>query len=698
MRVKGVSLASKRRFDSDMRDYQNVSGWQNAEPLLPPPAATEVLEDQRGRNWVALPTNEGNELLPYIPGSAAGASLDNAHGPLDLGGFLPASKDQATESWSSDDSKAEFAKHAAHWTDKMSMQAMLGAASGGPLEKSLAAMGLGALLNPNLTNRLANAGGAVMPSRGRGPTAANAAQNAVMASLLKAIGAQQSGNALAPGSGSQTAKPPNSKGDSDWTKDLASVASALKGIVPDSGSSASKLEGLIGDCFPGGKASSNPKTDENIINDGCFGKGSGIDVGKITAGALDKAADKLMESWKVDDESSAIEQVAHKTVKDNLGNLKDVAKDPEAVWNKVKTFFNGETPAPGLPAVRMGDVDDSGDVSLLGVANIMVEKLPVSRITDLVVGPKAPPPGKPILQGGATVLSAMLPTAFLSAKVAVPSMMAKGAATVFVGGAKASLSPAAAANRTKNQGNPAPKGPASPQSTSSGSKGGASGGNGASQGTDAGDSKVGDGKVDVGGFKVPSDDPYAQEEAGDISKLPGKQHDPTASPDDEAFRLPDGRAWYPETGMSLSPEEYNSLKDTPFLRGLLQATDTTGTLGVPTKPGNWYLLGGLIDLGSPMNPGAGSIAAWWIPDSIFGLSMSPYYLQHDWTFRPEEYGAAGKPWWQMFTDWEIPSFLTGLAATNGNPVHAGLQVIYSGATSIVSLLNWYDARNPKAKP
>ena len=80
-----------------------------------------------------------------------------------------------------------------------------------------------------------------------------------------------------------------------------------------------------------------------------------------------------------------------------------------------------------MPAVRMTDLDDGVDVSLMGVANILFEGLPVSRITDMVAGPKAPPPGKPIVDGAATVLSAALPTAFLSAKTAVPSVLVKGA-------------------------------------------------------------------------------------------------------------------------------------------------------------------------------------------------------------------------------------------------------------------------------
>ena len=142
--------------------------------------------------------------------------------------------------------------------------------------------------------------------------------------------------------------------------------------------------------------------------------------------------------------------------------------------------------------------------------------------------------------------------------------------------------------------------------------------------------------------------------------------------------------------MGATPDEYNNLPDTPdWLRGILQADGQTSSLGLPVKEGNWYLLGGLIDLGSPLNPGAGTGDwTWVVPDKIFGMDMSAYYLPHDWKFIPETYGKEGKPFWDMYLDWELGPFLSGIEAAKGNPIHMGLQVIYSGATSVVSALEW----------
>lgn len=212
---------------------------------------------------------------------------------------------------------------------------------------------------------------------------------------------------------------------------------------------------------------------QNIVPGGCMpGKdgGAAVDVNKLGADALESAADELLGEWKVDDESSAAETVANKIVNDNKDQIKEAVKDPDGFLEKIKGYFSGAAAGTGEWAVRIGDLDNKGDASAMGIPNILFQGQPVSRITDLVVGPQAPPPGVIISQGKTQVLSAGLPTAFKTAKTWVVSDMVTGAPTILVGGANSTLDPPPPPPEPKTESNQAPTNPDAPPTTESGSK------------------------------------------------------------------------------------------------------------------------------------------------------------------------------------------------------------------------------------
>ena len=103
-------------------------------------------------------------------------------------------------------------------------------------------------------------------------------------------------------------------------------------------------------------------------------------------------------------------------------------------------------------------------------------------------------------------------------------------------------------------------------------------------------------------------------------------------------------------------------------------------LGIQQKKGNWYLFGGLVDLGSPEMPGAGTGVAWWVPDRFLHADMSPYYDYHD----REYYGPdvtlsdVGE-----ILDVEWNAFLRGATLDR---LQLPLQLLYSGTTTGFGLL------------
>lgn len=107
--------------------------------------------------------------------------------------------------------------------------------------------------------------------------------------------------------------------------------------------------------------------------------------------------------------------------------------------------------------------------------------------------------------------------------------------------------------------------------------------------------------------------------------------------------------------------------------------------GMQQKEGNWYLFGGLMDLGSPELPGAGAGGnAWFVPDKIFGMDFSKYYDNHDLNYygndvRLSDLGKILKV--------EGNAFWEGLGA---NPLQWPFQALYSGATTAVGTLTALD--------
>lgn len=101
--------------------------------------------------------------------------------------------------------------------------------------------------------------------------------------------------------------------------------------------------------------------------------------------------------------------------------------------------------------------------------------------------------------------------------------------------------------------------------------------------------------------------------------------------------------------------------------------------GIKEKEGNVYLLGGLVDLGSPEMPGAGNTSAWWVPDRLLNMDMSPYYDYHDKGYYGSNVGLSdlGK-----ILNHEIEAFKAGATM---NPLQLPLQAIYSAATTAVGV-------------
>jgi uncharacterized Zn-binding protein involved in type VI secretion len=462
---------------------------------------TGVYSDPAGNLLTLMPHDQGVFALPFVPGSPAELS----QGPFpEQGGFVPIEKmpqmpakappglpigmtpgfnpnapHPLSGSSGAGPSEPGFEdmlagmmrqmgpQMTADWLGQAAAQSIVAGGCTGVMDSALNVLGVS---NPLASGPLAGVLGAALQKAGVGelgslmPGLGSALMGGSTAGLANAMGRQGVNSLLAaaglsniPGASFVA----NALGNEIGEQLQNMFTGGLDSLTGDLSASLGELsvDGFVADA-------------ENAINN--------IDVNAIGSQGLDMAADQLMSAWKVDDESSAAEHIAQRALKENMEDLKGLAKDEllggkgggiAGLRAKIAKFFEGEAPGACLPVIRMGDMDDGADVSLMGVANILVEKQPVSRITDMVAGPKAPPPGKPILEGAATVLSAELPTAFVSSEVAVPSMMIKGAATVFLGGAIASIAPPKPKLPNVPNKNAGPAGPAGPSNTSSSSDG-----------------------------------------------------------------------------------------------------------------------------------------------------------------------------------------------------------------------------------
>lgn len=151
------------------------------------------------------------------------------------------------------------------------------------------------------------------------------------------------------------------------------------------------------------------------------------------------------------------------------------------------------------------------------------------------------------------------------------------------------------------------------------------------------------------------------------------------------------RIYVPTRGYSSSMDEQNSVPEFPIpiesvfvsKGGPGSFYEITGLESPPTHAGNYMLFGGLIDLGSPTMPGAGTGLLWFVPDRILGADMSPYFDYHDlnhygWDVTLADVGE--------ILDVEWAAFLAGISASGAGPLTMALQVVYSSATASVGML------------
>lgn len=169
--------------------------------------------------------------------------------------------------------------------------------------------------------------------------------------------------------------------------------------------------------------------------------------------------------------------------------------------------------------------------------------------------------------------------------------------------------------------------------------------------------------------------------------------------EDGSSRGDTARIYVPGRGYSSSMEEQNSALHLPaalesaFVSSGAPGSfyEVTGLTSPPTHPGNVMLFGGLIDLGSPEMPGAGTGFLWFVPDRILGADMSPYFDYHDLNYYGSNVTLADVG---QIMDVEWGAFLTGLSASGAGPLTMALQVVYSAATSTVGMMTalWNSAK------
>ena len=144
--------------------------------------------------------------------------------------------------------------------------------------------------------------------------------------------------------------------------------------------------------------------------------------------------------------------------------------------------------------------------------------------------------------------------------------------------------------------------------------------------------------------------------------------------------------YIPGQGFSPSPQERadSILPAVPaWLKEVFVAEkdgDKENFVGIKQKKGNWYLFGGIVDLGSPEMPGAGDANAWWIPDNLFGLDMSGYYDYHDKNYYGSDVRISDMG---SILGTELKSLVAGIVS---NPLTLPIQAIYSTATTLVGTL------------
>jgi hypothetical protein len=311
---------------------------------------------------------------------------------------------------------------------------------------------------------------------------------------------------------------------------LGSVGSALGSLLSGgSGGLAGDLAGLMSSGgFAGGLNQAAGALGGMVVKDEIPKSAlDGFDPSAVGGQAIDQAAGALMAQWKVDDDASAGEQVAHKMVADNMSNVTDAAKQAvlgdgnvlDSLKKKIDAVFNGATSKAADFVARMGDKDVKPPYIIqVGVATILAEGKPISRITDPLT-----PSGPVILEGSPTVLSAGLPTAHLKSATSPPAMMiAEGAPTVLVFVPPPPVAPPTKAPDAKNKSNEGPKKADAPKKSGSGSGSSGDSGQGNTEEGKAGDSTPG------------STDPKPEAEGPQCKpEPPGTEEGPMCKPGDQ---------------------------------------------------------------------------------------------------------------------------------------------------------------------
>lgn len=309
-------------------------------------------------------------------------------------------------------------------------------------------------------------------------------------------------------------------------------------------------------------------------------------------------------------------------------------------------------------ALRQGDTDSAGNTIVSGLPTVQIESAPAAREADPADG-KGKPPGESCKFGAKTVLIGGEPAARVHMSgfpgwgtTAGAPFLQSSNSSVFVGGTTTNPDPGVPEEMDKKSEGRFGKGP--------------------------------DGKDRApASLEVKPWDPEGPPPDG-----PCRSFDPNAG----EWRYWDGKGW------SATLSEYSALPGWIPYWSLESSGQYSGTanyvfslFGVDwfhEQKGNTYLLGGLLDLGSPMFPGAGNTASWWVPDSLFGIDMSPYYTTHDWIFDPANKGHVLDGIYRNLGI-ELEAFLAGIQSSYC-PAHWILQIIYSSATTIAGLLQWWD--------
>ena len=380
---------------------------------------------------------------------------------------------------------------------------------------------------------------------------------------------------------------------------------------------------------------------------------SRFDPGTLVATGLQHLASMGMnlaiaELWPIDDTDSTGAHAARQFTQQLLGMIQNqllgqlaaglgLAAAPSSLATQLGKFFGIVVNPTGFPALRNTDLDPNAFPIQTGSPNVIIEGLNAAREGDTVLAS-----GTRVVYGSGTVNFNGLPAARATTSISFNGPFPPGAVQTFIGG------PTVSALALEDL---PPGGSCSSQVVVS--KGGRL--------YDPQTRTVYDPQT---GRSYPL--------ASDYIFDPDRDLIIDTNPIDGGEPLPmTFREFDFEDGWSTSLPEYDNLPDLipEALRDLFR--DSTN--------GHYYLLGGLVDLGSPEWPGAGDGTIWWIPDRIGPWNMNDYFTYHDFHFNPNSLANLGQ-----LLGVEIASFAQGLHL---DPVRFGLQIIYSAATTGVALVS-----------